>query len=88
MVKFVLLSSDLALLARALGHEVSGSDTNVYPPMSTQLAEQGIELMNGYDPDHLLPAPDLIIIGNTMSRGNPVIICIHDFRVIFGTSSA
>jgi len=63
----------IALLARELGHEVSGSDANVYPPMSTQLAEQGIELMNGYDPDHLQPAPDLVIIGNTMSRGNPVV---------------
>jgi len=41
--------------------------------MSTQLEEQGIELINGYDPDHLQPAPDLVIIGNTMSRGNPVV---------------
>jgi len=63
----------IALLARELGHEVSGSDANVYPPMSTQLEEQGIELINGYDPDHLQPAPDLVIIGNTMSRGNPVV---------------
>ncbi len=63
----------IALLARALGHDVSGSDTNVYPPMSTQLAERGIELMNGYDPDHIQPAPDLVIVGNVMSRGNSVV---------------
>jgi len=60
----------IALLARELGHEVSGSDANVYPPMSTQLEEQGIELMEGYAPEHLQPAPDLVIIGNTLSRGN------------------
>lgn len=63
----------IALLARSLGHEVSGSDANVYPPMSTQLEEQGIELMEGYDPEHLQPAPDLVIIGNTLSRGNPAV---------------
>jgi UDP-N-acetylmuramate: L-alanyl-gamma-D-glutamyl-meso-diaminopimelate ligase len=63
----------IALLARALGHEVSGSDANVYPPMSTQLEDQGIQLMNGYEPEHLQPAPDLVIIGNAMSRGNPVV---------------
>lgn len=60
----------LAVLAKALGHRVTGSDANVYPPMSTQLQEQGIELLQGYDPAHLEPAPDLVIIGNAMSRGN------------------
>ncbi len=63
----------IALLAKALGHEVSGSDANVYPPMSTQLEEQGIELMEGYDPEHLQPTPDLVIVGNTLSRGNPAV---------------
>jgi len=63
----------IALLARELGHEVSGSDANVYPPMSTQLEEQGIELMEGYVPEHLQPAPDLVIVGNTLSRGNPAV---------------
>ncbi len=63
----------IALLARELGHEVSGSDANVYPPMSTQLEEQGIDLMEGYDPGHLQPAPDLVIVGNTLSRGNPAV---------------
>jgi len=63
----------IALLAKALGHEVSGSDANVYPPMSTQLEEQGIELMEGYDPEYLQPTPDLVIVGNTLSRGNPAV---------------
>ena len=63
----------LALLARQLGHQVSGSDANVYPPMSTQLREQGIELREGYDPAHLQPAPDCVVIGNALSRGNPAV---------------
>lgn len=63
----------LALLAKAQGHKVTGSDANVYPPMSTQLEEQGIELMEGYQPEHLQPEPDLVIIGNAMSRGNPAV---------------
>jgi UDP-N-acetylmuramate: L-alanyl-gamma-D-glutamyl-meso-diaminopimelate ligase len=63
----------LALLARELGHKVTGSDANVYPPMSTQLAEAGIELMSGYEPAHLQPAPDLVIVGNALSRGNPAV---------------
>ncbi|WP_341707020.1 UDP-N-acetylmuramate:L-alanyl-gamma-D-glutamyl-meso-diaminopimelate ligase [Halopseudomonas sp.] len=63
----------LALLARELGHQVSGSDANVYPPMSTQLSEQGIALQEGYHPEHLQPAPDLVIVGNAMARGNPAV---------------
>ena len=63
----------LALLARELGHTVSGSDANVYPPMSTQLQEQGITLMQGYEPAHLNPAPDIVVIGNALSRGNPAV---------------
>ncbi|MFT7014692.1 MAG: UDP-N-acetylmuramate: L-alanyl-gamma-D-glutamyl-meso-diaminopimelate ligase, partial [Pseudohongiellaceae bacterium] len=63
----------LAVLAKALGHRVSGSDANVYPPMSTQLQEQGIELMEGYSADHLQPRPDLVVIGNALSRGNPAV---------------
>ena len=61
----------LALIARQLGYQVSGSDQNVYPPMSTQLAEQGIQLMEGYRKENLEPKPDLVVIGNAMSRGNP-----------------
>ncbi|MES9880530.1 MAG: UDP-N-acetylmuramate:L-alanyl-gamma-D-glutamyl-meso-diaminopimelate ligase [Sedimenticola sp.] len=63
----------IALLARAMGHEVSGSDANVYPPMSSQLEAAGIELMEGYDPAHLKPAPDRVVVGNAMSRGNPAV---------------
>lgn len=63
----------LALLARELGHEVSGSDANVYPPMSTQLLEAGISISEGYEPAHLQPAPDLVVIGNAMSRGNAAV---------------
>lgn len=63
----------LAVLAKELGHRVTGSDANVYPPMSTQLESQGIELMQGYDPAHLEPAPDLVVVGNALSRGNPAV---------------
>jgi len=63
----------LAVLAKELGHTVSGSDANVYPPMSTQLEEQGIQLCEGFDPGHLQPQPDLVIVGNALSRGNPAI---------------
>ncbi|WP_192036791.1 UDP-N-acetylmuramate:L-alanyl-gamma-D-glutamyl-meso-diaminopimelate ligase [Halomonas sp. YLGW01] len=61
----------LALLARELGHRVSGSDANVYPPMSTQLEAAGITLQDGYEGGNLAPRPDLVIIGNALSRGNP-----------------
>lgn len=68
----------IALLARALGHTVTGSDANVYPPMSTQLAAAGIGLMEGYDASHLDPAPDLVVVGNAMKRGLPVIEYLLD----------
>ena len=68
----------LAVLAKALGHRVTGSDANVYPPMSTQLEAQGIELMQGYAPEHLTPAPDLVVIGNALSRGNPAVEYVLD----------
>ncbi|WP_062267459.1 UDP-N-acetylmuramate:L-alanyl-gamma-D-glutamyl-meso-diaminopimelate ligase [Endozoicomonas arenosclerae] len=63
----------LALLARDIGITVSGSDEHVYPPMSTQLEAQGIELKQGYHIEHLADEPDLVVIGNAMSRGNPVV---------------
>jgi UDP-N-acetylmuramate: L-alanyl-gamma-D-glutamyl-meso-diaminopimelate ligase len=63
----------MAVLAKELGHHVTGSDANVYPPMSTQLEAQGIQLTQGYDPAQLDPAPDLVVIGNAMSRGNPAV---------------
>lgn len=63
----------LAVLAKQLGHQVSGSDQNVYPPMSTQLEAQGIRLCQGYDPAHFADNPDMVVIGNTCSRGNPAV---------------
>ena len=68
----------LALLARELGMQVSGSDANVYPPMSTQLEQSGIRLSEGYSADPLNPAPDLVIIGNTLGRGNPAVEYVLD----------
>lgn len=63
----------LALLARALGHEVTGSDANVYPPMSTQLENAGVTIQEGYLVQHLQPAPDLVVVGNAMKRGMDVV---------------
>ncbi|WP_373818484.1 UDP-N-acetylmuramate:L-alanyl-gamma-D-glutamyl-meso-diaminopimelate ligase [Glaesserella sp.] len=63
----------VAIIARELGYKVTGSDTNVYPPMSTFLAESGIEIIPNYDVSQLQPAPDLVVIGNAMSRGNPCV---------------
>ena len=68
----------LAILAKQLGYQVSGSDQHVYPPMSTQLEEQGIKLCEGYDPAHLQDKPDMIVIGNTCSRGNPAVEYVLD----------
>ncbi|NKC17479.1 UDP-N-acetylmuramate:L-alanyl-gamma-D-glutamyl-meso-diaminopimelate ligase [Pseudoalteromonas sp. S4498] len=64
----------IAAIAQSLGHKVTGSDLNVYPPMSTQLESLGIELTQGYDPQQLIDVePDVVIIGNAMSRGNPCV---------------
>ena len=63
----------LALLARRAGHTVTGQDRQTYPPMSTQLAAEGIELIEGYDAGHLDPKTDLVLIGNALSRGNPAV---------------
>lgn len=68
----------IALLARAAGHTVSGSDMNVYPPMSTQLEAAGIALQAGYRPEHLRPAPDRVVVGNALSRGNPAVEYLLD----------
>ena len=63
----------VAALAREVGETVEGSDANVYPPMSTQLEALGIELMQGYKAQYLQPAPDLVIVGNAMVRGNSAV---------------
>lgn len=68
----------LAVLAKQAGHRVTGCDANVYPPMSTQLEAQGIELIEGFDPAQLSLEPDLFVIGNVVSRGNPLMEAILD----------
>lgn len=68
----------LALIARAAGHTVTGCDAGVYPPMSTQLQEQGIDLIEGYGVEQLELKPDLFVIGNVVSRGNPLMEAILD----------
>lgn len=60
----------IAAIAKAMGHKVTGSDNNVYPPMSTQLEALGIELTQGFDEDQFDPQPDMVVIGNALSRGN------------------
>ncbi|MDH4048007.1 MAG: UDP-N-acetylmuramate:L-alanyl-gamma-D-glutamyl-meso-diaminopimelate ligase [Gammaproteobacteria bacterium] len=71
----------VAALAKAAGHRVSGSDQNVYPPMSTQLRQLGIEIVNGYDTAQLEPVPDCVVIGNALSRGNVTVEAILDRRI-------
>ena len=68
----------VALLARELGYEVTGSDANVYPPMSTMLETAGIAVQEGYSSEHLKPAPDLVVIGNALSRGNEAVEYVLD----------
>jgi UDP-N-acetylmuramate: L-alanyl-gamma-D-glutamyl-meso-diaminopimelate ligase len=68
----------VALLARAAGHTVTGCDANVYPPMSTQLEEQGIGLVEGYDASQLDLEPDMYVVGNAVARGNPLLEAILD----------
>jgi UDP-N-acetylmuramate: L-alanyl-gamma-D-glutamyl-meso-diaminopimelate ligase len=63
----------LAVLAKEAGHRVTGCDANVYPPMSTQLEAQGIELIQGFGPEQIQLNPDLYVIGNVVSRGNPLV---------------
>ncbi|MEZ5615834.1 MAG: UDP-N-acetylmuramate:L-alanyl-gamma-D-glutamyl-meso-diaminopimelate ligase [Rhodocyclaceae bacterium] len=68
----------LALLARASGHRVTGCDANVYPPMSTQLEAEGIGLIEGFDAAQAGLEPDLFVVGNAVSRGNPLLEEILD----------
>ncbi len=68
----------IAQLARATGHRVTGCDANVYPPMSTQLEAAGIELIEGFDVEQIALAPDIFVVGNAISRGNPLLEEILD----------
>jgi UDP-N-acetylmuramate: L-alanyl-gamma-D-glutamyl-meso-diaminopimelate ligase len=68
----------VAAIASEAGYRVTGADRNIYPPMSDQLARLGVELTDGYDPAQLSPAPDMVVVGNVMSRGMPVIEALLD----------
>jgi len=61
----------LAAMLKSRGHDVRGSDQNVYPPMSDFLVEQGIQALSGYSADHITADIDLVVVGNAISRGNP-----------------
>ncbi|MBT5219766.1 MAG: UDP-N-acetylmuramate:L-alanyl-gamma-D-glutamyl-meso-diaminopimelate ligase, partial [Woeseia sp.] len=71
----------IAALARAAGHKVTGCDANVYPPMSTQLNDLGIGIIEGYDLSQLDEVPDYVVIGNAMSRGNAMVEAVLDRRI-------
>lgn len=71
----------IAAIAKELGHKVTGSDQNVYPPMSTQLEQLGIELTQGWDTSQFNPEPDVVVIGNALSRGNPAVEYILDRNI-------
>src|SRR3712207_1813974 len=74
----------LAGMLQARGHRVTGSDENVYPPMSTMLEALGIPVMQGYEPGHLSePAPDCVVVGNAMSRGNPEVEETLNRRLVY-----
>lgn len=77
----------LAAMLKSQGYYVSGSDDHVYPPMSTFLESQGIKVHQGFHADHLSPAPDLVVIGNAMSRGNPEVEAVLEQKIPY-TSSA
>jgi len=73
----------LAALASEAGHRVTGCDANVYPPMSEQLRALGIELIEGYDAEQLELAPDLFVIGNVLTRGNPLVEAVLDANLAY-----
>ncbi len=71
----------IAAIARAAGHRVTGSDRNIYPPMSTQLEALGIEIVQGFGAEQLTPKPDVVVVGNVMSRGHPVIEALLESNI-------
>ncbi|HYW72751.1 MAG TPA: Mur ligase domain-containing protein, partial [Pyrinomonadaceae bacterium] len=75
--------ASLAGMLKARGHHVSGSDENVYPPMSTMLESIGIQIMRGYNAANLNPAPDCIVVGNAIPRGNPEVEATLDRRLVY-----
>ncbi|MBT5031364.1 MAG: hypothetical protein HOM55_03610, partial [Proteobacteria bacterium] len=77
----------VARLAKELGHTVSGTDTNPYPPMSTQLEALNVQLFEGYSPDNIPEHTDIVVVGNTISRGNPELEAVLSKRMRY-TSGA
>ncbi|MBV8803508.1 MAG: UDP-N-acetylmuramate:L-alanyl-gamma-D-glutamyl-meso-diaminopimelate ligase, partial [Sinobacteraceae bacterium] len=75
----------IAAIARAAGHRVTGSDRNVYPPMSTQLEAMGIDVIQGFEADQLEPAPDVVVVGNVMTRGQPVIEALLELGIPYAS---
>lgn len=73
----------IAVIAREMGFQVSGSDQNVYPPMSDTLAAHGVEILTGFSADHIKPRPDLVIVGNICSRGNPELEAVLDENIAY-----
>ena len=80
--------ASLAGLLRAKGHTVTGSDEGVYPPMSSMLDELGIAYARSFHPDNLVPEPDLVVIGNAISRGNPELEAVLDRRIRYTSAAA
>ncbi len=78
----------LARLAAACGHRVTGADADIYPPMSEQLRDAGIALVEGWDPAQLEPAPDCVVIGNALSRGNPVVEAVLERELPYTSGPA
>jgi len=75
----------IAAIARAAGHRVTGSDRDVYPPMSTQLQSLGIELIEGFEAAQLDPRPDVVVVGNVMTRGQPVVEALLDSHIPYAS---
>jgi UDP-N-acetylmuramate: L-alanyl-gamma-D-glutamyl-meso-diaminopimelate ligase len=75
----------IAAIARAAGHRVTGSDRNVYPPMSTQLEAMGINVIQGFEAAQLDPAPDVVVVGNVMTRGQPVIEALLELGIPYAS---
>jgi UDP-N-acetylmuramate: L-alanyl-gamma-D-glutamyl-meso-diaminopimelate ligase len=75
----------IAAIARAAGHRVTGSDRNVYPPMSTQLEAMGIDVIQGFEAAQLDPAPDVVVVGNVMTRGQPVIEALLEMGIPYAS---
>ncbi len=75
--------ASLAVLLKKRGYRVKGSDQNIYPPMSTFLQQHDVPILNGFQEEHLQDSPDLVVIGNTLSRGNPEVEKVLESGVLY-----